>query len=47
MIEVLQQRPDPFAILDVIRLEPPVRNSPLYSLENVILTPLIAESIST
>jgi phosphoglycerate dehydrogenase-like enzyme len=47
MIEVLQQRPDIYALLDVTYPEPPVKNSPLYSLENVILTPHIAGSMST
>jgi len=46
MIEVLQNRPDLYALLDVTHPEPPVENSPLYSLENVILTPHIAGSMS-
>ncbi len=44
MIEVLRNRPDLVAVLDVTYPEPPVENSPLYSLENVILTPHIAGS---
>ncbi len=44
MIEVLQQRPDLFAVLDVTYPEPPEEGSPLYSLSNVILTPHIAGS---
>ena len=39
MSEVLQQRPDLTAILDVTSSEPPVADSPLYTMENVVLTP--------
>jgi len=46
MIEELQQRQDLYAILDVTHPEPPVKDSPLYSMENVILTPHIAGSLS-
>lgn len=46
MIEVLKVRPDLFAVLDVTYPEPPLEGSPLYSLENVILTPHIAGSLS-
>jgi len=46
MIEVLQQRPDIFAVLDVTYPEPPRPGSPLYSLRNVVLTPHIAGSMS-
>lgn len=45
MIEVLQQRPDITAILDVTHPEPPEAGSPLYTLPNVILTPHIAGSM--
>lgn len=45
MIEVLQRRPDLFAVLDVTYPEPPVADSPLYSLPNVFLTPHIAGSM--
>ncbi|HLH75129.1 MAG TPA: hydroxyacid dehydrogenase [Chloroflexota bacterium] len=42
LIEVLQRRPDLWAILDVTYPEPPVPGSPLYLLPNVVLTPHIA-----
>ena len=42
MINVLQQRPDLYAILDVTYPEPPEPGSPFYTLPNVILTPHIA-----
>lgn len=45
MIEVLKMRPDLFAILDVTADEPPVCGSPLYAMENVILTPHMAGSL--
>jgi len=45
MIEVLQERPDLWAILDVTHPEPPVSGSPLYTLPNVILTHHIAGSM--
>jgi len=45
MIEVLRQRPDLTAVLDVTYPEPPAPGSPLYSLPNVILTPHIAGSM--
>jgi phosphoglycerate dehydrogenase-like enzyme len=44
LIDVLRDRPDMTAILDVTCPEPPVDGSPLYSLENVMLTPHIAGS---
>ena len=47
MIEVLQGRPDLYAILDVTDPEPPGDGSPLYTLPNVILTPHIAGSMDT
>ena len=46
MVEVLQQRPDLSAVLDVTDPEPPVANSPLYTLPNVLLTPHIAGSMA-
>ncbi|MBP1080556.1 MULTISPECIES: hydroxyacid dehydrogenase [Bacillus] len=45
-IEVLESRPDLFAVLDVTSPEPPSQNSRLFSLDNVILTPHIAGSLS-
>lgn len=45
MIEVLQERPDLTAVLDVTYPEPPSPGSPLYTLPNVILTPHIAGSM--
>ena len=42
MIEVLKNRPDIHAVLDVTWPEPPEKNSPLYTLSNVTLTPHIA-----
>ncbi len=44
MISVLRLRPDICAVLDVTAPEPPRPNSPLYELENVVLTPHIAGS---
>ncbi|MDA0836565.1 MAG: hydroxyacid dehydrogenase [Planctomycetota bacterium] len=47
MIEVLKHRcADLFAVLDVTHPEPPVPNSPLYTLDNVVLTPHIAGVMS-
>ena len=45
MIDVLKARPDLFAVLDVTYPEPPVPDSPLYTLPNVVLTPHIAGSM--
>jgi phosphoglycerate dehydrogenase-like enzyme len=47
MIEVLQSRPDLTAILDVTFPEPPEEDSPLYTMENVILTPHIAGAVGS
>ena len=46
LIEVLREREDLFAVLDVTWPEPPVPGSPLYSLPNVVLTPHIAGSVN-
>jgi phosphoglycerate dehydrogenase-like enzyme len=46
MIEVLRQRPDLYAVLDVTYPEPPEPGSPLYTLPNVVLTPHLAGSMS-
>ncbi len=45
MIDVLQQRPDLMAVLDVTYPEPPLAGSPLFTLPNVVLTPHIAGSL--
>jgi phosphoglycerate dehydrogenase-like enzyme len=45
MIDVLAERPDITAVLDVTYPEPPKPESPLYTLPNVILTPHIAGSM--
>lgn len=45
MIAALQERPDIFALLDVTEPLPPVEGSPLYTMDNVILTPHIAGSL--
>jgi phosphoglycerate dehydrogenase-like enzyme len=42
MIDVLQSRPDVTAILDVTVSEPPPPDSPLYTMDNVVLTPHLA-----
>ncbi len=44
MIEVLRQRPDLVAVLDVTYPEPPEAGSALYELGNVFLTPHVAGS---
>ena len=44
MIEALKRRTDLTALLDVTYPEPPVADSPLWSMPNVILTPHIAGS---
>jgi phosphoglycerate dehydrogenase-like enzyme len=47
MIGALRERPDLMAVLDVTFPEPPTADSPLYQLENVIITPHIAGSQGT
>lgn len=44
MFSFLENRPDVTAVLDVTNPEPPVEGSPMYRLENIILTPHIAGS---
>jgi D-isomer specific 2-hydroxyacid dehydrogenase, NAD binding domain len=45
MVEVLEERPDLWAVLDVTHPEPPEPDSRLYGLPNVVLTPHIAGSL--
>jgi phosphoglycerate dehydrogenase-like enzyme len=44
MVEVLEERPDLWAVLDVTDPEPPEPDSHLYDLPNLVLTPHIAGS---
>lgn len=46
MIQVLRKRRDITALLDVTYPEPPVKGSPLYSMDNIFLTPHIAGSLN-
>jgi phosphoglycerate dehydrogenase-like enzyme len=45
MVEVLGERPDLWAVLDVTHPEPPEPDSRLYNRPNVVLTPHIAGSL--
>jgi phosphoglycerate dehydrogenase-like enzyme len=45
LVDVLRRRPDLQAVLDVTAPEPPVADSPLYTLPNVALTPHLAGSV--
>jgi len=45
MCEALRARPDLTAVLDVVKMEPPRDDSPLYRLPNVVMTPHIAGSL--
>ncbi|MCD8481841.1 MAG: hydroxyacid dehydrogenase [Verrucomicrobia bacterium] len=46
LIDVLRERTDIYALLDVTFPEPPAPGSPLYSMHNVVLTPHIAGSMN-
>jgi len=45
LIDVLKEREDLTALLDVTNPEPPVKDSSLYTLPNIVLTPHIAGSV--
>ena len=47
MIQVLKRRQDIQAVLDVTDPEPPASDSPLYTMENVVLTPHIAGAMGS
>ncbi len=42
LAKVFAERPDLFAVLDVVHPEPPEESNPLFDLDNVIITPHIA-----
>jgi phosphoglycerate dehydrogenase-like enzyme len=42
LIEFLESRKDVYALLDVTDPEPPLPDSPLYSMDNVVISPHIA-----
>ena len=46
LIQVMEERPDLTALLDVTSPEPPPENSKLYHTENILLSPHIAGSIN-
>ena len=46
LVEVMRERPDLTALLDVTMPEPPLADSPLYSTPNIIISPHIAGSLN-
>ncbi|MFI9777910.1 hydroxyacid dehydrogenase [Streptomyces sp. NPDC051956] len=45
LVRVLEERPDLFAVLDVTDPEPAVPGSPLFTVDNVVVTPHLAGSL--
>lgn len=44
LVRALQEEPGRTAVLDVTLPEPPEADSPLWKLENVVLTPILPEA---
>ncbi len=47
LIDVFSKRTDIIALLDVTHPEPPIKNSPLYTLPNIFITPHVAGSMDS